>query len=111
MSIMSKNQKAVKRQPQNAMPKRGNPSKPGEKPRKARTASEVPDPDLRLRYPMQLTAGLIGRIRAAVYYTPGLTVASLAEAAFTAELSKMEKQRGMAFLPLQMKLKAGRPLG
>lgn len=64
----------------------------------------------RIRYSFLLPSTLVGRIRAASYHTPGLTVTDIAENALSEYLARLEKQRGLAFLPMTKKLKAGRPL-
>jgi len=54
--------------------------------------------------------GLAERMRNAVYWTPGLTLAGLAEAAIRQEVDALEAERGEAFLPRRQELTAGRPL-
>ena len=62
------------------------------------------------RLTIHLPVDLIDRIKNAVYWTPGLTLAELGEKAFTEILKKMEKERGEPFPPRKSELKGGRPL-
>ena len=48
------------------------------------------------------------RVRAAAYWTPGETLAGIAERGILAEVARMEKERGEAFPPAG-KLRTGRP--
>ena len=58
------------------------------------------------RYPMLL----IDRVKNAVYWTPGLTLAALAEDALRARVEGLETDRGEAFPARPAPLKGGRPL-
>ena len=62
------------------------------------------------RLTIHLPVELIDRIKNAVYWTPGLTLAELGERAFTEILRKMERERGEPFPPRRSELKGGRPL-
>ena len=62
------------------------------------------------RLTIHLPVDLIDRIKNAVYWTPGLTLAELGEKAFTEILRKMERERGEPFPPRKSELKGGRPL-
>ena len=62
------------------------------------------------RVTVQLPLELTERVRNAVYWTPGLTVAGLAEQALTTALEAMEAERGQAFAPRREELKPGRPV-
>jgi hypothetical protein len=62
------------------------------------------------RLTVHLPADLIDRIKNAVYWTPGLTLAGLAEEALTAAVEKLEQERGEPFPPRKAELKGGRPL-
>lgn len=53
---------------------------------------------------------LINRVRDAVYWTPGLTLTVLAEAALNKKLKRLEPERGDPFPPRREPLKAGRPI-
>jgi hypothetical protein len=65
---------------------------------------------LKERVTFQLPVDLIERARNAVFWTPGLTMAALAEEAFKQALDRMEKQRGEVFPPRHSPLKTGRPV-
>ncbi len=62
------------------------------------------------RLTVHLPVDLIDRIKNAVYWTPGLTLAGLAEEALAAAVDKLERARGEPFPPRQAELKGGRPL-
>lgn len=62
------------------------------------------------RLTVHLPVDLIDRVKNAVYWTPGLTLASLAEEALAAAVEKLERQRGEPFPPRKAELKGGRPL-
>lgn len=65
------------------------------------------------RMTVHLTKRLIARLKNAVYWTPGLTLAELAEHGLGAEITKLEKKNGGAYKPMPSDtwLKGGRPLG
>lgn len=65
---------------------------------------------LKERLTVHLPVDLIDRVKNAVYWTPGLTLAGLAEEALTAAVEKLERQRGEPFPPRKAELKGGRPL-
>lgn len=62
------------------------------------------------RLTVHLPVELIERVKNAVYWTPGLTLAGLAEEAFTAVVERLERERGGPFPPRRAELKGGRPL-
>lgn len=62
------------------------------------------------RLTVHLPVELIERVKNAVYWTPGLTLAGLAEEAFTAAVERLERERGEPFPPRRSELKGGRPL-
>lgn len=64
------------------------------------------------RVTIHVAPELIQRARAAVYWTPGLTVSDLAEAALEAELKRLEGKRGETFpaIPDGGKVRTGRPV-
>lgn len=62
------------------------------------------------RLTVHLPVDLIDRIKNAVYWTPGLTLAGLAEEALTVAVEKLERERGEPFPPRRAELKGGRPL-
>ena len=62
------------------------------------------------RLTVHLPVDLIDRVKNAVYWTPGLTLAGLAEAGFREAVDEMEGQRGEAFPARNGELKGGRPI-
>ena len=62
----------------------------------------------KIRLTLHVTREIADRLRAAAYWTPGETLASVAERAIVAEVARMEKERGEAF-PAPGKLRTGRP--
>jgi len=62
------------------------------------------------RITVQISAEVIERVKNAVYWTPGLTLAKLAEDALTAYVNVMERNKGHAFIPRKEELTCGRPL-
>lgn len=62
------------------------------------------------RLTVHLPVELIERIKNAVYWTPGLTLAGLAEEALAAAVERLERERGEPFPPRRSELKGGRPL-
>lgn len=65
---------------------------------------------VRERVTLHLSRGLVDRIRNAVYWTPGLTMADLANEAFSRHLALLEEERGEAFPARASELKRGRPI-
>ncbi len=62
------------------------------------------------RLTVHLPVELIERVKNAVYWTPGLTLAGLAEEALTLAVERLERERGEPFPPRKSELKGGRPL-
>lgn len=62
------------------------------------------------RVTINVTSHLIDKVRNAIFWTPGMTLAQFAEDAFRETLGKMEKKLGKSFPPRKGKLKLGRPL-
>jgi hypothetical protein len=62
------------------------------------------------RVTFHITKQLIEKARDAVYWTPGLTMAGLAELALRDALDKLEKKRGESFPNREGQLKYGRPI-
>jgi hypothetical protein len=62
------------------------------------------------RLTVHLPLDLIDRVKNAVYWTPGLTLAGLAEEAFAKAVDRLERERKEAFPPRRAELKGGRPL-
>jgi hypothetical protein len=75
-------------------------------PREEKSPSRV----VKERLTVHLPVDLIDRIKNAVYWTPGLTLAGLAEEALAAAVEKLERARGEPFPPRRSELKGGRPL-
>ncbi len=64
----------------------------------------------KLRFTFQLREDVIEKARDAVYWTPGVTLASFAEEAFIRLIEQMEKQNGKPFPSRSAELKTGRPI-
>jgi hypothetical protein len=62
------------------------------------------------RLTVHVPVELIDRVKNIVYWTPGLTLARLAEEALTKEVKKREKERGEPFPHRTEELRGGRPL-
>lgn len=62
------------------------------------------------RITVQISEEVIERIKNAVYWTPGLTLASLAEEAFTKAVNVLEEEREAPFPKRKEELKTGRPI-
>lgn len=62
------------------------------------------------RLTIHLSQGLIERLKNAVYWTPGLTLAELGETGLTHLVNELEAERGTPFEPRTGELKGGRPL-
>ena len=62
------------------------------------------------RLTVHLPLEVIDRAKNAVFWSPGLTLAGLAEAAFVKALEKLEKENGGPFSPRKGELKGGRPM-
>ena len=71
--------------------------------------ADTKPPKVRATFPLPLD--LFDQARDAVYWTPGLTLASLAEKALRVELAKLEKKNGGPFKERAGQLKGGRPVG
>lgn len=65
---------------------------------------------VRERVTLHLSRGLLDRMRNAVYWTPGLTMADLADEALSRHLALLEEERGEAFPARASELKRGRPI-
>jgi hypothetical protein len=61
------------------------------------------------RLTVHLPIALIERMRNAVYWTPGMTLASLAEDAIQHAVDRLEKTRGKPFDPRKGRVRPGRP--
>lgn len=62
------------------------------------------------RLTVHLPLEVIDRAKNAVYWSPGLTLAGLAESAFVKALEKLEKENGGPFAPRKGELRGGRPM-
>lgn len=65
---------------------------------------------VRERVTLHMSRGLLDRVRNAVYWTPGLTMADLAEEALIRYLATLEQERGEPFPARASELKRGRPI-
>lgn len=78
----------------------------GTTPRPQRTSPGPQTQRLTVHVPIEL----IDRVKNAVYWTPGLTLAGLSKDAFTTALAKLEKDNGKPFPKRKRELKGGRPM-
>ena len=69
-----------------------------------------PKADRKERLTIHLPQSLIERLKNAVYWTPGLTLAELGETALTRLVDELEAERGATFETRTGELKGGRPL-
>lgn len=67
-------------------------------------------PSKKQRITVQISENVIERIKNAVYWTPGLTLASLAEDAFSKVVDALEEEREAPFPKRKEELKTGRPI-
>jgi len=77
---------------------------------KQRTREESPGRVAKERLTVHVPIELIDRVKNIVYWTPGLTLARLAEEALTKEVEKREQEQGGAFPHRAEELRGGRPL-
>jgi hypothetical protein len=66
--------------------------------------------DIKERITFQLPASLIDRARNAVYWSPELTMAQLAEIGIATYIDQLEKERNAPFPPRKGAIKTGRPV-
>ena len=71
---------------------------------------QKPKPSRKQRITVQISEDVIERIKNAVYWTPGLTLASLAEDAFSKAVDKLEEEKEAPFPKRKEELKTGRPI-
>jgi len=64
----------------------------------------------KVRLTVHLPAAVVDRAKNAVYWSPGLTLAGLAETAFLKTLERLEKEHGGPFPARPAELKGGRPM-
>lgn len=62
------------------------------------------------RITVQISHNVIERLKNAVYWTPGLTLAALAEEAFSRAIDRLENERAARFPDRKEELKTGRPI-
>lgn len=62
------------------------------------------------RITVQISEEVIERVKNSVYWTPGLTLASLAEEAFVKAVDALENEREAPFPKRKEELKTGRPI-
>lgn len=62
------------------------------------------------RITVQISVDIIERLKNAVYWTPGLTLASLAEDAFSKAVDQLEEEKKSPFPKRKEELKTGRPI-
>jgi hypothetical protein len=87
-------------------PRRDEPSHGGREPEDTAPARR----SVKERVTFQLPVELIERVRDAVYWTPGATMAALMEAALSDHLAKLEEHRGRPFERRGGALRTGRPI-
>lgn len=80
-------------------------------PRQARQEAARTRGGAKARYTLHLPVDLMERAKNASYWTPGLTLAALAEAGIRAEVERLEKAHGKRFKARERDLVGGRPLG
>jgi len=82
--------------------------------RSAPAATETPQEKrarvIKERLTVHLPVPLIDRVKNAVYWTPGLTLAGLAEKSLENTVDNIEKKNGEPFPQRKANLKGGRPL-
>jgi hypothetical protein len=85
---------------------------PPEAPRRAQRETPAREPArvTKERLTVHLPLDLIDRVKNAVYWTPGLTLAGLAEQALAKTVDRLEKERGEPYPHRRSELKGGRPL-
>ncbi len=68
------------------------------------------EPCSKQRFTLQLSSELVEQLRDAVYWTPGLTLGSLAEQALREAIGGLEEERGQPFPARTGQLRVGRPV-
>lgn len=61
------------------------------------------------RLTVSISAEVVDRLRNAVYWTEGATIASLVESCIVHTVNAMEEKRGKTFAPRSSPLRVGRP--
>lgn len=72
--------------------------------------SEASNPNRKERLTIHLSTGLIERLKNAVFWTPGLTLADVGETAIGRLIDELEVEHGAPFEARAGELKGGRPL-
>ena len=67
-------------------------------------------PTQKERLTIHVSSQLVDRLRNAVYWTPGLTLAAIAEEGLARLVETMEKKRGEPFAQRKGAIKTGRPV-
>ena len=75
-----------------------------------KTSATYTKPKTYKHFTVHLSLDLQDRMKNAVYWTPGLTLAGLCETAIDKELSKIEKENGGRFAKREADLRGGRPV-
>jgi len=75
-----------------------------------RKKATEPSPPARQRLAVVISSEVVERAKNAVYWTPGLTLASLTEEALAKALDKLERRNGGPFEPRRGELTPGRPV-
>ena len=65
---------------------------------------------LKQRLTIHVSVGLINRVKNAVFWSSGLTLSDLTEAALTQAVDELEEKRGEPFPQRTQELKGGRPI-
>ena len=63
----------------------------------------------KMRITFYISTDIVESAKNAAYWTPGMTLSSLAEQAISSYIDDMEAQRDMPFLPRESELAKGRP--
>lgn len=83
---------------------------PKRKRSKTTTSTEAPKKVKKIRLTVHVPEDVADRAKDATFWTPGLTLAALAEEALSKAVDDLEKKRGEAFPPRTSELRGGRPL-
>src|SRR5581483_3296631 len=73
-------------------------------------ASEEQAPVKKQRVTIHIASDIVERVKNAVFWEPGLTLAGFAEYAFETAIKQMESDRGAQFPQRRHPLRSGRPL-
>jgi hypothetical protein len=92
------------------IPAFGLPAEPVRAPIARPARAREPERVAKERLTVHLPVDLIDRVKNAVYWTPGLTLAGLSEDALRKAVDRLEKERGEPYPRRRSELKGGRPL-